>query len=116
MASNGNTPHSNGNSTHKVGLLWAPAVECRLPATHPCREACPCGQGARCSLLPVWGAAGQWLWHTCCQPAEQLSAAAAQVKVGINGFGRIGRLVLRAALQHDDLEVVAINDPFVDPA
>ena len=33
------------------------------------------------------------------------------VKVGINGFGRIGRLVLRAATQRDDLEVVAINDP-----
>ena len=35
-------------------------------------------------------------------------------RVGINGFGRIGRLVLRAALQHDGLEVVAINDPFTD--
>ena len=29
------------------------------------------------------------------------------------GFGRIGRLVLRAALARDDIEVVAINDPFV---
>jgi len=34
-------------------------------------------------------------------------------KVGINGFGRIGRLVLRSALR-DDVEVVAINDPFID--
>ena len=33
------------------------------------------------------------------------------VKVGINGFGRIGRLVLRASMQYDDVEVVAINDP-----
>ncbi|HHY61930.1 MAG: type I glyceraldehyde-3-phosphate dehydrogenase [Bacillota bacterium] len=32
------------------------------------------------------------------------------VKVGINGFGRIGRLVLRAADGHDDIEVVAVND------
>ena len=33
------------------------------------------------------------------------------VKVGINGFGRIGRLVLRAALQHKSkLEFVAVND------
>ena len=32
------------------------------------------------------------------------------VKVGINGFGRIGRLVFRAALKHQDVEVVAIND------
>lgn len=35
------------------------------------------------------------------------------VKVGINGFGRIGRLVLRAALEKG-VEVVAINDPFID--
>ncbi len=32
------------------------------------------------------------------------------VKIGINGFGRIGRVVLRAALNHPDVEVVAIND------
>jgi glyceraldehyde 3-phosphate dehydrogenase len=31
-------------------------------------------------------------------------------KIGINGFGRIGRQVLRAALHRSDLEVVAIND------
>ncbi len=31
-------------------------------------------------------------------------------KIAINGFGRIGRLVLRNALAHSDLEVVAIND------
>jgi len=32
------------------------------------------------------------------------------IKVGINGFGRIGRLVLRAALEHADIDVVAVND------
>ena len=33
------------------------------------------------------------------------------IKVGINGFGRIGRMVFRAAVQHfDDIEVVGIND------
>ena len=36
------------------------------------------------------------------------------VSVGINGFGRIGRLVLRAALRNPDVQVVAINDPFTD--
>jgi len=36
------------------------------------------------------------------------------VKIGINGFGRIGRLVLRAALENKDVEVVAVNDPFID--
>lgn len=35
------------------------------------------------------------------------------VKIGINGFGRIGRLVLRACLQRKDCEVVAVNDPFL---
>jgi len=33
--------------------------------------------------------------------------------VGINGFGRIGRLVLRAALKQSNISVVAINDPFI---
>ncbi|KAI0744637.1 glyceraldehyde-3-phosphate dehydrogenase [Earliella scabrosa] len=36
-----------------------------------------------------------------------------QVKVGINGFGRIGRIVLRNALLHGDINVVAVNDPFI---
>jgi glyceraldehyde 3-phosphate dehydrogenase len=34
------------------------------------------------------------------------------VKVGINGFGRIGRLVFRAAVENPNVEVVAINDLF----
>lgn len=38
----------------------------------------------------------------------------ALAKMGINGFGRIGRLVLRAAIAHKDVQVVAINDPFMD--
>ena len=32
------------------------------------------------------------------------------IKLGINGFGRIGRMVLRASLKHPDVDVVAIND------
>mmetsp|Transcript_46807 Transcript_46807/g.70720 ORF Transcript_46807/g.70720 Transcript_46807/m.70720 type:complete len:337 (-) Transcript_46807:155-1165(-) len=34
--------------------------------------------------------------------------------LGINGFGRIGRLVMRAALDHENATVVAVNDPFLD--
>jgi glyceraldehyde 3-phosphate dehydrogenase len=34
------------------------------------------------------------------------------MKIGINGFGRIGRLVFRAAMEHKDVDVVAINDLF----
>ncbi len=38
------------------------------------------------------------------------------IKVGINGFGRIGRLVFRAAVkQPETFEIVGINDPFIDP-
>ena len=33
-----------------------------------------------------------------------------KIKVGINGFGRIGRLVFRAAMSRDDIEIVGIND------
>jgi len=35
------------------------------------------------------------------------------VSMGINGFGRIGRLVCRAAIEHPDATVVAVNDPFL---
>ncbi|OOF96756.1 glyceraldehyde-3-phosphate dehydrogenase [Aspergillus sclerotioniger CBS 115572] len=35
-------------------------------------------------------------------------------KVGINGFGRIGRIVFRNAIEHGGVEVVAVNDPFIE--
>ena len=35
--------------------------------------------------------------------------------IGINGFGRIGRLVFRASLNNPEFNVTAINDPFIDP-
>lgn len=36
------------------------------------------------------------------------------VKIGINGFGRIGRLVFRAAIENPAVEIKGINDPFID--
>ena len=33
-----------------------------------------------------------------------------KLKLGINGFGRIGRIVFRATLKQDNVEVVAVND------
>ncbi|KAJ2835854.1 hypothetical protein FBU31_001512, partial [Coemansia sp. 'formosensis'] len=36
------------------------------------------------------------------------------IQIGINGFGRIGRLVLRASLLNSNVRVVAINDPFME--
>jgi len=36
------------------------------------------------------------------------------LKAGINGFGRIGSLAFSASLDKEDIEIVAINDPFID--
>jgi len=38
----------------------------------------------------------------------------AVTKIGINGFGRIGRIILRNTIERKDAQVVAVNDPFVD--
>ncbi|CAL8463318.1 g2852 [Coccomyxa elongata] len=46
--------------------------------------------------------------------ARALASSDETIRVGINGFGRIGRLVLRAALAKPNVEVVAINDPFIE--
>lgn len=37
-----------------------------------------------------------------------------EVRVGVNGFGRIGRLAFRAALENPEVTVVGVNDPFID--
>jgi glyceraldehyde 3-phosphate dehydrogenase len=37
-----------------------------------------------------------------------------KARIGVNGFGRIGRLVIRAAMSNPNVEVVAINEPFMD--
>lgn len=37
-----------------------------------------------------------------------------KIRIAINGFGRIGRLVLRVCTNREDVQVVAINDPFID--
>uniref|UniRef100_A0A2K5NSW4 glyceraldehyde-3-phosphate dehydrogenase (phosphorylating) n=1 Tax=Cercocebus atys TaxID=9531 RepID=A0A2K5NSW4_CERAT len=50
-------------------------------------------------------------------PVPRLSATfsrASPVKVEVNGFGRIGRLVTRAAFNSGEVDIVAINDPFID--
>jgi len=43
------------------------------------------------------------------------TSASPTINVGINGFGRIGRLVVRAAMKMPDMKVVAVNDPFITP-
>lgn len=47
-------------------------------------------------------------------PTVSKSRSGGRTKIGINGFGRIGRLVLRIATFRDDIDVVAVNDPFID--
>ncbi|XP_062218312.1 glyceraldehyde-3-phosphate dehydrogenase GAPCP1, chloroplastic-like [Phragmites australis] len=47
-------------------------------------------------------------------PSVPQYSSGEKTKIGINGFGRIGRLVLRIATGRDDIEVVAVNDPFID--
>ena len=37
------------------------------------------------------------------------------IRIGINGFGRIGRLVFRAGIVRDDVEIVAVNAPDKTP-
>src|SRR5215204_3598668 len=51
--------------------------------------------------------ANLWLCRLSPQVVEFVVMA---IKVGINGFGRIGRNIMRAALAHHDVDVVAVND------
>ncbi|MFA9219226.1 MAG: glyceraldehyde 3-phosphate dehydrogenase NAD-binding domain-containing protein [Sphingomonadaceae bacterium] len=41
---------------------------------------------------------------------ERSTVQPAMTRIGINGFGRMGRLALRAAWDRDDVEVVHVND------
>ncbi|MFT4119167.1 type I glyceraldehyde-3-phosphate dehydrogenase [Bradyrhizobium sp.] len=41
---------------------------------------------------------------------DEGSELTSKVRVGINGFGRIGRMVFRAAMTREDVEIVAVND------
>merc|ERR1711963_718234 len=45
---------------------------------------------------------------------EVVCHGAMPTTMGINGFGRIGRLVFRAAIANPEVEVKAVNDPFMD--
>jgi glyceraldehyde 3-phosphate dehydrogenase len=47
-------------------------------------------------------------------PTRAATGGKQKIRIGINGFGRIGRLVARVILGMDDVEIVAVNDPFID--
>ncbi|CAE7694077.1 GPD2 [Symbiodinium sp. CCMP2592] len=55
--------------------------------------------------------------HSASSPSATSGSCAESVtmpQMGINGFGRIGRLTLRAAMENPCVTIVAVNDPFVD--
>merc|ERR1711970_222028 len=43
----------------------------------------------------------------------RFQSMSAPIRIGINGFGRIGRMVIRATQSNPNVQVVAINDPFI---
>merc|ERR1712169_150146 len=63
------------------------------------------GESRRHSRLPTFNSTVSSIFST----------ANMVTQVGINGFGRIGRIVYRNAVEHDDVQVVAVNDPFIEP-
>ncbi|XP_069642052.1 LOW QUALITY PROTEIN: glyceraldehyde-3-phosphate dehydrogenase [Haliaeetus albicilla] len=92
----------------------------RSPARPPRSHSVPAGRGG---LQPFPSAAikggGAGLRHLltarrAAQRQQEHPEEAKMVKVGVNGFGRIGRLVTRAAVLSGKVQVVAINDPFID--
>ncbi|GAQ87890.1 glyceraldehyde-3-phosphate dehydrogenase [Klebsormidium nitens] len=82
---------------------WSRSLSDTAAFAVPYKHPSPLTQTSSRSVVPKVAAAA---------PAP---SANEKIKIGINGFGRIGRLVLRAALARDDVQVVAINDPFIAP-
>ncbi|ODM21286.1 Glyceraldehyde-3-phosphate dehydrogenase [Aspergillus cristatus] len=76
---------------------------CQVPPNivDSCFARCLKPEGCCCGVCPV------------CPPGYSHLFTMAP-KVGINGFGRIGRIVFRNAVNRDDVEVVAVNDPFIE--
>ncbi|RWW66155.1 hypothetical protein BHE74_00026494 [Ensete ventricosum] len=51
---------------------------------------------------------------TVAPPFVKSSKSGGKTKIGIKCFGHTGRLVMHMATTRDDIEVVAVNDPFID--
>ncbi|GMI79528.1 glyceraldehyde-3-phosphate dehydrogenase of plastid 2 [Hibiscus trionum] len=79
--------------------FFGAAVSIRSSSLHKCNSS---------TIQPIKATA------TEIPPTIPKSRTSGKTKVGINGFGRIGRLVLRIATSRDDIDVVAVNDPFID--
>ncbi|XP_009593112.1 glyceraldehyde-3-phosphate dehydrogenase GAPCP2, chloroplastic [Nicotiana tomentosiformis] len=92
--------HQSANSVKLQSSIFGDAV-----SVMQCSSLQKSGAG---SIQPVRATA------TELPPTVPKSRTSGKTRIGINGFGRIGRLVLRIATFRDDIEVVAVNDPFID--
>ncbi|KAK6947203.1 Glyceraldehyde 3-phosphate dehydrogenase, NAD(P) binding domain [Dillenia turbinata] len=119
------SPHPSKVSSIRTAKFQTSIFGAALPVDSPSLQTC----GTK-RIQPIRATA------TAIPPTVQKSRSGGKTKVGINdlttvgliylqnltvllsailaGFGRIGRLVLRVATSRDDIDVVAVNDPFID--
>eukprot|EP00983_Pelagomonas_calceolata_P098196 1158321-Pelagomonas_calceolata.AAC.2 len=92
----------------KVGIngAWSLPCKCAVAAVQRRSETAPF---SRCKSFQKWEKEAKALSDS----ASNLCVLAALCAL-VAGFGRIGRLCLRNALHRKDIEVVAMNDPFID--
>ncbi|GLT71649.1 hypothetical protein SLA2020_436510 [Shorea laevis] len=88
-----------------IKQLWRCSFDCFFFLTMLTLMCKKCNLGC---IQPIKAAA------TETPPTVQKSPSGGKTKIGINGFGWIGRLVLRVAIYRDDIDVVAVKDPFID--
>ena len=93
-----------------------PSIACRAASTQAPPPAVASEGGSSGEKIRV-GINGAYGGVTCthCTISDLLWPLYDQEGRACAGFGRIGRLTLRAALKNPKIQVVAINDPFVDP-
>lgn len=92
----------NVSSLKSETSIFGTAIHGGYSSSHCCRKSRSTG------LQPIKATA------TEIPSAVPKSRSGGKIRVGINGFGRIGRLVHRIATSRDDMDVVAVNDPFID--
>src|SRR5690606_13950745 len=98
-----------GNTLRVSGRVCAVSASRRRSALIPVKAA-RVRPGAGGRMAPVFRST-PFIHHGPRDVAAVRSHQAMAIKVGINGFGRIGRNVLRAAVQNfEDIEIVGIND------
>ncbi len=72
------------------------------------KKTAPAGRKQRAGPGPAPSSAAARRRRLCRRPRGRMESVMS-IKVGINGFGRIGRLVLRASIDHPDIEIKGIN-------